>query len=119
MARPLVLFEFMTHRHSFDRKQAQLCSEVEQVVTLVLGSSTDHRLQQLFVHSVFASKDGSSLTICVIPEGPCSFEQCTELVEALDVARAWVRQQIAAEINRKRTPELRFQLLLGEAGTEL
>jgi ribosome-binding factor A len=96
---------------SFNRKQAQLCSEVEQVVALVLGSSIDERLQRLYVHSVSIAKDGTCLLISVIPSDPLDVESAAELITALDGAKTWVRQQVAEEINRKRTPELRFQLI--------
>jgi ribosome-binding factor A len=100
--------------NSFNRKQAQLCSEVEQVVTLVLGSSHDERLQQLYVDSVEVSKDGACLTVYVTPPTQLDFEASADVLLALSGAKAWIRQQIASEINRKRTPELRFQLLFAE-----
>lgn len=109
----------MRTRPTFNRKQAQLCSEVEQVVSLVLGSSSHPLLQQLCVVSVEISKDGACLIVSVAPPpSPSLPGETGEAVDmeaifaALEGARAWVRQQIAVEINRKRTPEVRFQLVL-------
>ncbi|HEY5960316.1 MAG TPA: ribosome-binding factor A [Polyangiaceae bacterium] len=101
----------MKTRHSFNRKQAQLCSEVEQIVSLVIGASHDERLQQLYVHSVEISKDGACLTVNVVPPNPLDAEAFADILMALTAAKSWIRQQVASEINRKRTPELRFQLL--------
>lgn len=108
----------MRTKAPFNRKQAQLCSEVEQIVTLILGSSVDERLQQLSVHSVEAASDGACLTVYVIPLGELELDASLELMEALEGARAWVRQQVACDINRKRTPELRFQLLFSRTEEE-
>ena len=95
-------------------KQAQLCAQVEQIASLALGSSRDPRLNQLMVHSVHASPDGARLTIYVIPGDPESFESLTSLMDALDSARPWLRRQIAEEIVRKRTPEVRFEIVLAD-----
>lgn len=96
-----------------NHKQAQLCSQVEQIASLALGSSRDPRLNQLTVHSVRASADGARLTIYVTPGDPDGVESLTSLMEALDSARPWLRRQIAEEIVRKRTPEVRFEIVLG------
>lgn len=108
----------MRTRPTFNRKQAQLCSEVEQIVSLVLGSSKNSRLQQLYVASVEVSKDGACLVVYVAPPTPLDFEETEATLLALEGARAWVRQQIAVEINRKRTPEVRFQLLFNPEEVE-
>jgi ribosome-binding factor A len=94
-------------------KQAQLCAEVEQIAVLALGSSRDSRLNQLMVHSVEASADGAKLTVNVIPGEAENFESLESLTEVLNAARPWLRRQIAEEIVRKRTPEIRFVIVLG------
>ena len=94
-------------------KQAQLCAEVEQVAALALGSSRDPRLNQLIVHSVQSSADGARLTVYVTPGDPEGLDSLASLMEALDAARPWLRRQIAEEIVRKRTPEVRFEVVLG------
>ena len=93
-------------------KQAQLCAEVSEVATFALGSSRDSRLQQLMVHSVKASKDWSTLVVHVVPTAIANFAELEQLMAALDHARPWLRQQVASEINRKRTPEIAFQIVL-------
>jgi len=64
------------------------------------------------VHSVKASKDGSTLVVHVVPTAINNFAELEQLMAALDHARPWLRQQVASEINRKRTPEIAFQIIL-------
>jgi ribosome-binding factor A len=97
------------HEH---RKQAQLCAQVARLASLALGASRDTRLNQLLVHSVDASHDGARLTINVIPTDVANLDALESLTEALEAARPWLRGQVAADINRKRTLEIRFQVLL-------
>jgi ribosome-binding factor A len=101
-----------------NRKQAQLCAQVEQIASLALGSSRDPRLNQLMVHSVEASADGARLTVNVIPGDEGSFESLESLMDALNGARTWLRHQIAEEIVRKRTPEIKFEFIVGVAESE-
>jgi ribosome-binding factor A len=75
------------------------------------------RLNQLLVHSVDASPDGVRLTINVVPNDIANFDSLGSLMEALEAARPWLRGQVAAEINRKRTPDIRFQIVLGSEDT--
>ena len=103
----------MRSRGSENRKQAQLCAEVAEIASLALGSSRDPRLNQLLVHSVTASTDGARLIVNVVPTDVDSFDSLESLMSALDSARPWLRSQIASEIYRKRTPDIRFQIVLG------
>ena len=98
-----------------NHKQAQLCAQVEQITSLALGASRDPRINQLMVHSVEASADGARLTVNVIPGDPEGLESLESLMEALNAARPWLRRQIAEEIVRKRTPDVRFEVILGVA----
>jgi len=107
----------MRSRGSENRKQAQLCAEVAEIASLALGSSRDPRLNQLLVHSVTASTDGARLIVNVVPTDVDSFDSLESLMSALDSARPWLRSQIASEIYRKRTPDIRFQIVLGAEDT--
>jgi ribosome-binding factor A len=96
-----------------DRKLAQLCAQVEEVIRFALGESIDPRLQTLNVESVAPAPDASRLLVrCVAPPGS-KLEDLEALYEALQHARPWLRRQVAAEIRRKRTPELSFAVLPG------
>jgi ribosome-binding factor A len=104
----------MRPRGNDNRKQAQLCAQVAEIASLALGSSRDPRLNQLLVHSVTASADGARLIVNVVPTDIANFDSLELLVAALDAARPWLRSQIASEIYRKRTPDIRFQIVIGE-----
>ncbi len=98
------------NRNVQNHHQARLSREIEEVVSLALGASSDARLRDLVVHSVVASADGSTMVVRVVPSGEVSFEDIEHAYQALAAARAWLRQQVAAEIHRKRTPDLQFQV---------
>jgi ribosome-binding factor A len=95
-------------------KHAQLCAQVEDIASLALGSATDSRLNQLLVHSVTPSANGARLTIHVMSPDIRDFDTIDEVMTALQCAKAWLRQQIAEDINRKRNPDIDFQLVFVE-----
>jgi ribosome-binding factor A len=94
-----------------DRKLAQLCAQVEEVVGLALGDSVDERLRQLTVQSVVPGPDGGRLVVCVRTFAATSLDELDAIYVALEGARAWLRRQVAAEIHRKRAPDLAFRVL--------
>jgi ribosome-binding factor A len=101
-----------SHRpSSAQRKFQRLCAQVEQVVSLSLGGSEDERLRSLVVHSVHAAGDGSRLVVSVAAGAEVSLDELDEIYAALLRAGPWLRRQVAAEIHRKRTPDLSFQVL--------
>jgi ribosome-binding factor A len=101
-----------SHRPSSEhRKLERLCAQVEQVVSLSLGGSQDERLRNLLVHSVHAVPDGSRLVVSVAAGAEVSLDGLDDIYGALLHAGPWLRRQVAAEIHRKRTPELTFQVL--------
>jgi ribosome-binding factor A len=93
------------------RKVAQLCAQVRDIVSLALGDSADERLHDLVVHSVAPGPDSARLLVTVVPTDLLDVDSIERLYRALEGARPWLRQQVAAEIHRKRTPELAFQVL--------
>lgn len=99
------------HSENTSRHVAQLCAQVQDVISLALGDSADERLHDLVVHSVSAGPDGARLLVAVVPTDPLDVDSIEQLYRALESARPWLRQQVAAEIHRKRTPELAFQVL--------
>ena len=101
-----------------DRKLAQLCAQVEEIVSLALGDSADDRLHDLVVQSVSPGPDGARLLVAVVATEPLDMDSIETLYSALDRARPWLRQQVAAGIHRKRTPDLAFQVLPAWEGQE-
>jgi ribosome-binding factor A len=100
------------------RKTQQLCSEVREVLSFVLaGDCEDPILQQLVVREVMPAPDASRLLVVLtLPEAEC--EQADHAMEALRQLRGYLRSQIADEIQRKRTPDLSFQIMPESAGPE-
>ena len=94
-----------------ERKLAQLCAQVEEIVSLALGDSADDRLHDLIVQSVSPGPDGNRLLIAVVATEPLDMASIESLYRALEGARPWLRQQVADGIHRKRTPDLAFQVL--------
>jgi ribosome-binding factor A len=58
------------------------------------------------------------LLVTVVATLPLDLDSLAELHGALGSARSWLRQQVAAEIHRKRTPDLAFQVLPPWEGDE-
>lgn len=89
-----------------DNKSRQLCRQVQQRLDIALGSELDDPvLQGLWVESVEAQAGGRSLVVrVVVPTGA----SILEVVQHLNAARGWLRAEVSAAINRKRTPNLQF-----------
>jgi ribosome-binding factor A len=93
-----------------NRQRARISREVEEVVSLALGASRDARLRDLAVHSVVSSADGARMVVRVVLSKVGTFEDLEAAYLALAQAKAWLRQQLASDINKKRTPDLEFQV---------
>lgn len=101
----------MTRNRSIqNRQRARISREVEEVVSLALGASADPRLRDLIVHSVAPGAEGGKMVVRVVLSKVGTFEDIEAAYEALGQARTWLRQQLAVDINRKRTPDLEFQV---------
>ncbi|MCA9595516.1 MAG: ribosome-binding factor A [Myxococcales bacterium] len=94
-----------------DRKLAQLCAQIQEVLSFALGDSSDDRLHDLVVHSVTPAPDGARLLVTVMATNESDMSSLEETHGALESARPWLRRQVAAEISRKRTPDLAFCVL--------
>lgn len=86
----------------------QICARAYEVLSLALeGECRDPLLQQLSVRAVLPDPDGSRLAVHVsAPVG----ESAPAILEALERAKGLLRSQLASELNKKRTPNLRFVL---------
>lgn len=84
-----------------NRKALQLCSQVSQAVHIALNSLNDDRLRSLQVKSVVPNPDSAHLLVTFSGDGD---------IEAVMGASGRLRQAVAAAINRRKTPELRFVL---------
>jgi ribosome-binding factor A len=90
---------------SFDRKTRQLCEQVFEALSLALAESDDAHFADAFVVAVEPAPDASRLCVVVAVDARAAFD---EVLGALEQRRGWLRAQIAADIHRKRAPELCF-----------
>lgn len=92
-----------------DARLRQLCREVERTLGASLASLDDLALSTLIVDTVVPYPDAARLLVVVCPslEDPLVPEL---LLERLARAKGYLRADLASAINRKRTPELFFQI---------
>jgi ribosome-binding factor A len=92
-------------RHSNDTKALQLCRQVQRRLDLALAELDDPVLQGLWVQSVVQEPGGRALLVeVVVPD----LAAVVPTLARLDAARGHLRSEVAAAINRKRTPHLQF-----------
>ncbi len=90
-----------------ERKTRQLCRVVLETVSLALGELGDPRLEDVVVLDVEPAPDSSRLAVRLsVPAGALADAEL-----ALDGVRARLRALVAADVHRKRAPELALMLL--------
>lgn len=90
-------------RRSWDRKQRQLCSQVETALDLALGASANPLLQGCWVVDVRPAPDQTRLRVRVQTADSVPIH---DLEEALLGATPWLRSEVAAFVHRRKTPTL-------------
>lgn len=96
------------------RKDSQLCHQVSEALSLALTCSADAVLRDLTVVSVSPAPDTSRLLVTI--EAGEGVEH-DFVLDKLQVARGYLRSEVAGAIHRKRTPELMFRILVGPTRT--
>jgi ribosome-binding factor A len=94
-----------------ERKVQQLCREIERTLSCALAACGDERLRNLLIMSVDPAPDGSRLLVTLCPASSSLDVDVGVLLERLLELRGFLRSEIAAAIQRKRTPELAFQIV--------
>lgn len=89
-----------------NRKALQLCAQVADILNLTLPQLCDEVLHNLYVSAVVPAPDSSQLLVQVTSDGPV-----TEILEHIRKAHKLLRQEVAMGINRKRVPQLRFNVV--------
>lgn len=91
------------------RKDMQLCSEVRRSLDLVLAESTDGRLAGAWVAEVTPAPDTSRLLVVVeLREGG----DVDAAHQMLGEMHGFLRSEIASAVDRKKVPDLFFQVRL-------
>lgn len=102
-----------SHHDPRTRKLHQLCRQVHERVDLVLaGELDDPRLEGLWVADVIPEAGGTAMLVTLVVPDESELAELSELLTRLS---GRFRSEVAAAINRKRTPNLRFALLPARA----
>ena len=102
--------------HRVDRRAQQLCREVQRTLTAALGALDDPCLSGLIVDAVEPAPDSARLLVSVMP-APAEADPAGVL-DRLRRLTGRLRAEIAAALQRKRTPELAFRLVLPPTGAD-
>lgn len=95
------------------KKTRQICKEVSRTLSCSLGASRDALIRDLAVVSVDPAPDAARLlvTVCAMSSEPAESAQRTEqLLGRLRELRGQLRSEVAAVLQRKRTPDLTFRV---------
>lgn len=100
----------ISHR-TVDRRTRQLCGQVFRILATLLPECHDDVLRDVAVGSVTPAPDASRLLITLQVEGG----DPAGVMERLERVRGFLRQEVAAAVQRKRAPDLVY-LVLPAAG---
>lgn len=99
-----------------ERKERQLCRQVQEAVSDALAGVEDDVLLDVWVSSVEPAPDAGRLAI--ILEAPSRVSP-DEVLERLDKIAGFLRAEVASAITRKRVPTLTFRVMVSESEGEL
>lgn len=91
------------------RKTRQICKEVSRTLSCSLGASRDALIRELAVVSVDPAPDAARLLVTVCWASPVPVESA-QLLTRLRELRGALRSEVAAVLQRKRTPDLTFRV---------
>jgi len=92
------------------RKDLQLCKQVQRTLQLTLGDFGDEVLSGLIVEAVVPAPNAAQLLVMVQPLLPSDSVTIDETLRRLHARVGQLRNEIARAINRKKTPQLIFQV---------
>lgn len=92
-----------------NRKALQLCRQVQKTLNYALGGLEDDVLAGLYVESVEPAPNDKHLMVTVSPLDPETSPE--EVLLRLGRFSGRLRSEIAADIHRKRVPELSFHCI--------
>ena len=93
-------------RRVHNRKALQLCSQVFQALSLSLSDSDDPLMQVLALDSVTLAPDTTQMLVVVR-----SKDDHQDVLASLNEEKGRLRAAIAAFIHRKKTPNLKFEVM--------
>jgi ribosome-binding factor A len=111
---PSEFFRPSRKREAAHRKVQQLCQQVAETLSLVLGEEFD----ELRIVSVSPAPDTSQLAVLVAPAVAGSPVDPTAIMSRLSAAAGRLRAEVASAITRRRAPKLLFHFVALPAGGE-
>jgi ribosome-binding factor A len=96
-----------------DPRSRKLSSQSLEALALALSGAGDPRLREASIVEVCPHPDATCLLV-VVAAPPDAIDA---VHAALEDARTWLRRELAAEIHRKRAPELAFAVVPVPEGT--
>jgi ribosome-binding factor A len=95
-----------------NRKALQLCGEVARTLNLIFaGECGDDVLRGLAVESVVPAPNSSRLLVRVYRTTSSAERSAEEVLRHLQRAHGMLRSQVAGAVNRRRAPDLTFQVV--------
>lgn len=104
-----------TADRKLERKERQLCRQVQEAVSEALAGIDDDVLLDVWVCSVEPAPDAGRLAILVEAPRRISPE---EVLARLDKFAGFLRSEVASAITRKRVPTLTFRVIVAGAEGE-
>jgi ribosome-binding factor A len=93
-----------------NRKALQLCKQVAETLNLTLAGCADSLLNDLLVVDVRPAPDSTRLLVLVQSATQTKYSQ-PDVLQHLERARGLLRQEVARQIHRRKTPDLVFDVL--------
>ena len=116
---PNEFFRPSRKRSGDHRKVQQLCRQVADTLSLVLGGEFGDELRDLRIVAVRPAPDASQLLVLVAPVVAGGSIDPDAVRASLAAAAGRLRSEVAAAITRRRAPKLLFQYVDGEAQEEV
>ncbi len=98
------------HKTGQDRKVFQLCAQAERALVCAFGQSREPLVLDLQVHAVQPCPSASRLLVLVQPVAKAGAVNRGEILDALGREKGRLRTAVAQTVNRKRAPDLLFEL---------
>jgi ribosome-binding factor A len=97
------------------RNTLQLCSQVARTLGQALAECGDEALRDLCVVGVVPAAGPGRLLVTLAPSPSAPPRPTDETEQHLSRAGGMLRTEVAAAVNRRKTPELIFRLVRGDA----
>jgi len=88
-----------------NRKALQLCAQVKDILNLTMGGLSYEVLQEIYVANVIPAPDSTQLLVIMNTIGDHDIAQAH-----VEKASGLLRLEVGRGINRKRVPQMRFEI---------